>query len=504
MKYIDDVIDRITMYRLLLYYLIFILCAAMFCGAVGWISYSPYSIAISATLFVGICYVVNYVFAKIYNAPTNSESSILTGLILALIVSPVVAPKDLTFVAAAAGLAIASKYILAIHNKHIFNPAAIAVVLTAFGPQESASWWVGATILAPIVIIGGLLIVKKIRRSSMVYTFLAVALTSTGFFAFLTHRDILLTFQNTLLHSSLFFLAFIMLTEPWTSPTTRTKRYIYAAVVGIFFAPGLHIGTIYSTPEIALVIGNVIAFVMSPLVKTKLSIGKRRFYGQDTEDIELIPERKFTYRPGQYIEMTLPHSGVDGRGVRRYFTLASSPTENTLRLGIRYYDHGSSFKKSLKSLSGDTPISIGQLGGDFVLPKNTQQKLAFIAGGIGITPFRSMVKYLSDTNDMRSVKLLYGERSASDIAYSSVFEEARRKVAVDTTYVTAAPANIASNFVRTGRIDENVIKTQIPDYAERVFYVSGPQPMVRSIKNSLLELGVPSHRIKLDYFSGYA
>lgn len=503
MKYIDTLIDRITMYRLLLYYLIILLCVAMFFGAVGWLSYSPYSIAISATLFVGICYVVNRVFAKLYNAPTNSESSLLTGLILALIITPITAPKDLAFIAAAAGLAIASKYILAIHNKHIFNPAAIAVALTAFGPQESASWWVGATALAPFVIIGGLLIVKKIRRSNMAYTFLISALISTIFFAALAQKDILLTTQNTVLHSSLFFLAFIMLTEPWTSPTTRMKRYIYAAIVGIFFAPNLHIGSIYSTPELALVIGNIAAFIMSPAVKTKIAIGKRRSYGHNTEDIELIPEQKFTYRPGQYIEMTLPHSGADGRGMRRYFTLASSPTEDTLRLGVRYYDHGSSFKKSLKTLN-DTAISVGQLGGDFVLPKDANQKLAFIAGGIGITPFRSMVKYLSDTNDTRSVKLLYGERSTNDIAYSDVFEEARRKVAVDTTYITAAPTNIASRFVKTGKIDEDVIRLQIPDYSERIFYVSGPQPMVRSIKDSLLQLGVPKHRIKLDYFSGYA
>jgi glycine betaine catabolism B len=504
MKYIDTLIDRITMYRLLLYYLTAILCIAMFFGAVGWLSYSPYSIAISATLFVGICYGVNYIFAKLYNTPTNSESSILTGLILALIVSPITSPGGLTFIVAAAGLAMASKYILAIRNKHIFNPAAVAVVLTALGPQESASWWVGATVLAPFVIIGGLLIARKIRRSSMVYTFLATALASTAIFAALAHKDVGLVLQTTLLHSSLFFLAFIMLTEPWTSPTTRIKRYIYAAIVGVFFAPALHIGTVYSTPELALVIGNIAAFVMSPMVKTKLLIGKRRFYGEDTEDIELIPERAFSYQPGQYIEMTFPHSAADRRGMRRYFTLASSPTEHNLRLGIRYYNHGSTFKKNLKSLSSDAPISVGQLGGDFVLPKDNTQKLAFIAGGIGITPFRSMIKYLSDTNDMRSVTLLYGERSTNDIAYSDIFEEARRKVAVDTTYITAAPTNIESDFVKTGRIDQNIIRSQIPDYTKRIFYVSGPQPMVRSIKKILLQLGIPKNHIKLDYFPGYA
>lgn len=504
MKYIDLIIDRITMYRLLLYYLVVILCAAMFFGAIGTLSYSPYSIAISTVLFVGICYGVNYVFAKIYNAPTNGESSILTGLILALIVTPASSPKDITFIAAAAGLAIASKYILAIRNKHIFNPAAIAVVLTAFGPQESASWWVGTTVLAPFVIIGGLMVARKIRRNDMVFAFLVAALVSTSLFTLLAHKDIVLTLQTTLLHSALFFLAFTMLTEPWTSPTTRRKRYIYAVIVGTLFAPAIHIGDIFSTPELALVIGNVAAFVMSPMVKTKLRVGKRRFYGENTEDIELIPDRAFSYKPGQYIEMTLPHSSADERGLRRYFTLASSPTEGTLRLGVRYYDKSSSFKKNLRSITNNAQISIGQLGGDFVLPKDSSQKLAFIAGGIGVTPFRSMVKYLSDTGDKRSVKLLYGERSIGDIAYSDVFEEARSKVAVDTTYVMSTQSNATSPYVKNGRIDSQMIQSQIPDYLERIFYVSGPQPMVKAMRDSLVELGVPKHQIKLDYFSGYA
>lgn len=504
MKYIDALIDRITMYRLFLYYLVSLLCMAIFFGAVGWLSYSPYSIAFSATLFVGICYGVNYIFAKLYNAPTNSESSILTGLILALIITPISDTKDITFIAAAAGLAIASKYILAIHNKHIFNPAAIAVVLTAFGPQESASWWVGATALTPLVIIGGALIVRKIRRSSMVYVYLSTALLSTTIFAAIAQKDILLNLQNTLLHSSLYFLGFAMLTEPWTSPTTRIKRYIYAAIVGTLVAPMLHIGTVYLTPELALVVGNIAAFIMSPKVKTKVAIRKRHLYGKDIEDIELIPDRPFTYRPGQYIEMTLPHPAADGRGARRYFTLASSPTEDALHLGVRYYDHGSSFKSNLKSISTEMPMSIGQLGGDFTLPKDSSLKIAFIAGGIGITPFRSMVKYLHDTNDNRSVKLLYGERSVEDIAYGEVFEEARKEINVDTTYLVTAPIAVQLPFVKVGRIDKNIIQLQIPDYSERIFYISGPQPMVQSIKILLLELGIPRHRIKLDYFSGYA
>lgn len=504
MRYIDLIIDRVTMYRLLLYYLAALLCVAMFLGAIGVLTYSPYSIALSAAFFLAICYGVNYVFAKIYETPSNTESSILTALILSLIISPLTSPKDITFFGAAAGLAIASKYILAIRHKHIFNPAAIAVVLTAFGPQESASWWVGSTALLPFVIIGGVLIARKIRRNNMVFTFFGTAIASVAVFALLNGKDILPTLQDTVLHSSLFFLGFVMLTEPWTSPATKTKRYIYACIVGFLFSPLIHIGSIYSTPELALVIGNFAAFMMSPLVKTKLTIFRRDMYGRRTEDVEFVPNRRFNYKPGQYIEMTLPHKSADSRGYRRYFTLASSPTEETLRIGIRYYDNGSTFKKHLHSGDFDKGLSIGQLGGDFTLPNESQTKFAFIAGGIGITPFRSMVKYLTDTGDARSVKLLYGERSVSDVAYSTIFEQARTKGTIDTHYIIAEPSTVRSSSIIYGTIDADLIKMQIPDYLDRTFYISGPQPMVLAIKDDLKKMGVSSRRIKVDYFFGYA
>lgn len=504
MKYLDQLINRVTMYRLLLYYLVALLLAAMFFGAIGTLTYSPYSIALSAAIFLSICYSVNYVFAKIYNAPSNTESSILTALILTLIVSPLTAPKDITFFGAAAGLAIASKYILAIRHKHIFNPAAIAVVLAAFGPQESASWWIGAAALAPFVIAGGLLVARKIRRNNMVFTFFGSALVSVAFFAAIGGKDVLLTLQQTLLHSSLFFLGFVMLTEPWTSPATKTKRYIYALIVGLLFSTLIHIGTIYSTPELALVIGNLAAFAMSPIMKTKLMVAKRRMYGQRTEDIELVPAQKFKYKAGQYIEMTLPHKAADSRGYRRYFTLASSPTEDNLRVGVRYYDKGSTFKEHLHSGDLNAGLSIGQLGGDFTLPDDKDVKLAFVAGGIGVTPFRSMVKYLADTNDARSVKMLYAEHSISDVAYSEIFEQARTQVGIDTKYVVAEPSAVQANNLLHGKIDAGLIKQQIPDYLDRTFYISGPQPMAQAVKDDLKTMGVPEKQVRVDYFFGYA
>jgi ferredoxin-NADP reductase len=226
-------------------------------------------------------------------------------------------------------------------------------------------------------------------------------------------------------------------------------------------------------------------------------------YGANTEDIELAPEHPFLYKPGQYVEMTLPHKGSDARGARRYFTLASSPTEDTLRLGVRYYENGSSFKSSLHN-PDSTFMSFGQVGGDFTLPKSKDAKLAFIAGGIGVTPFRSMVKYLADTNDARPAIMLYGERSIEDIAYREIFEEAQSKIGLVVRYVLGSmPQQLSSNEI-VGMINRDLIAREIPDYASRTFYISGPQSMVKGVKKELRSMGVSRRNIKTDYFFGYA
>src|SRR5260370_1410080 len=120
------------------------------------------------------------------------------------------------------------------------------------------------------------------------------------------------------------------------------------------------------------------------------------------------------------MEFTLAHPHSDSRGNRRYFTLASSPTENLVHLGIRFYDQGSSFKQAMFQMNGKTQFVAAQIAGDFTLPTDPSQKLVFIAGGIGITPFRSMLKYLLDTHQRRDIVMFYANRRVDEIVYKDV------------------------------------------------------------------------------------
>ncbi len=508
LKVLDRLLDRITMYRLLLYYLIALVVAAIGLSIVGALHFTVASIIESTVIIVIACLVINKILAAIfYNAPTNYESAYITALILVLIITPPngSTPENITFLLAASGLAMASKYVLTFNKKHIFNPAAIAVVVTALGPMQSASWWVGTTAMLPFVLFGGFLLVRKIHRERMVLIFFGTTLITTILYSFMTGISPVSAVSKTLMTSAMFFLGFVMLTEPLTTPPTLRKRTWYAVLMGILFPPQFHVLSLYSTPELALVAGNIFSFLISPRVKLFPTLTQKVRISPDSVDFVFNPNRTFTYEPGQYMEWTLPHDNRDNRGNRRYFTLASSPTERDVRIGIKFYNNGSSYKDAMLAMTRKTPIVADHISGDFTMPSDQKQKLAFIAGGIGVTPFRSMIKYLDDKHEFRDIILLYSARTRHDFAYTNVFEHARDSLGIQTIYaMTGKDEQPPNSHCRHGRISRKMIKAEVPDYMERVFYLSGTQAMVSTLQDTLKGLGLPNSQIKIDYFSGYA
>ena len=237
MKIIDSFLNKITMYRLILYYLIGLLIEAIFLSLFGQLSYSTPSIVFSTLFLLLISWASNIIFAKVYKAPTNVESVYITALILALIINPT---ANVAFLGWAAILATASKYIVTIGKKHIFNPAVFAVAITAIVINQSANWWIGTLPMLPFVIIGGILVVRKIRRPDMILSFLVFSLLTIYTFDFLKGISLVSATQKVLFDSPLLFFSFVMLTEPLTSPPTKNLQIFYAALVGFLFAPQIH------------------------------------------------------------------------------------------------------------------------------------------------------------------------------------------------------------------------------------------------------------------------
>ena len=505
-KKIDSILNKVTMYRLVVYELVFLLAAAGVLGFLGILSYSPLYLAFSVAFIFSICWIVNGIFAFSFDAPYNPESSWITALILALIITPphtFLDPQYLPLAFWASAWAIASKYLFAIRKKHIFNPAAFGVAMTALALGLSASWWVGTLAMAPFVLVGGLLIVRKIHRFDMWWAFLGTFTAGIVYFALHHGLNLGLSLSQSLIYAPALFFATVMLTEPLTSPPSRIWRVLYGAGVGFLFLPNVSIGSFFFTPELALLVGNLSAYIVSPKDKLILKLKEKIRLSQDVFEFVFTRDRYNAFRPGQYMEWTLAHAHADSRSVRRYFTIASSPTDRDIRLGVKFYAPSSTFKKALFSLQPGDSIVASQLSGDFTLPRDASEKLVFIAGGIGITPFRSMVQYLLDKGEKRPITILYANKTPADAVYRDTLDRAEHELGIKTVYAYTDPN--APQIVGSVRsIDAQVIAREIPDYKERTFYISGPQGMVSAYKDALLDMGIGRSNIKTDYFPGFA
>ena len=505
LKFVDDFLNRITMYRLVLYYLIFLLVVAEILSAVGILGYDPFALLFSIGFLVAACAITNWIFSRAFGVPANTESTYISALILALIITPLHTPHDLWFLGWAAVLAMASKYIVAINKQHIFNPVALAVALTYFTINQSASWWVGSGPMVPFVLIGGVLVVRKIKRVGMVYSFLFAAVLTSALLSFFSGGDMFAALQQLIIYSPLLFFAFVIVTEPLTTPPSYGWRMIYGGLVGVLFSPQMHFGAFYTTPEIAMLVGNVLSYIVRPKATLILKLKEKIQLAPDIYDFIFTPSRRLAFAPGQYMEWTLGHDDPDTRGNRRYFTLASAPTEEDLRLGIKFYPHSSSYKQAMLTIDQDTEIVASQLAGEFVLPSDPRRKCVFIAGGIGITPFRSMIKYLMDTQQRRSLVLFYVAKTADELIYRDVFDQARRAIGLKTIYTLTNPDRSSTQGQgQVGRLTPQLLKAEVPDYRKCIFYISGPKSMVDAFTDLLHQLHVSDDHIKTDFFPGFA
>jgi len=503
-RLIDHFLNRYTMYTVTLFGLLMLLVVALFLSGVGLLSFSPLNILFSAGLLGLACFATNQLISRTLAIPVNIESASITALILFFVVSPAQSISEASILFLIGVLSMLSKYLLAWNKKHIFNPAAVVLVLVGILGVPVASWWVANPALAPFVLIFGLLVVRKIRRFSMVSAFLLAA--SVGIFGIGLSRGaepLALLFELYASWPVVFFATF-MLTEPLTTPPTSRLQILYGLLIGALFGSQFQIWRFYSTPEFALVVGNVFSSLVSPQYRLVLRLKKKTKIATDTYDFAFQSSQKLSFEPGQYMEWTLPHAHPDIRGNRRYFTIASSPTEAEVHLGIRFSTPSSSFKKELLSLQPGAEIVAGQLAGDFVLPAESERPLVFIAGGIGITPFRSMIQFLRDTKQKRTVTLFYVNRHEEDIAYQELFNEANQHLDLQVIYVLTDASAVPKNWSgEVGYIDEKMVRKYIHSCEDCKYYLSGPNTMVESYQELLSSLGVDSGDIVRDYFPGF-
>ncbi|MFB6212856.1 MAG: FAD-dependent oxidoreductase [Candidatus Magasanikbacteria bacterium] len=204
------------------------------------------------------------------------------------------------------------------------------------------------------------------------------------------------------------------------------------------------------------------------------------------------PVNQFEWEPGQFLVYHMDLKNSDGRGTERYFTIASAPSEGDVMLTTRFFDDGSSFKDQLFSMEEGQKIKASGPSGEFVLD-DYSRSYVFIAGGVGITPYRSILVDLFESGRDVNIELFYGNGS-QDFVYKNTLDNLEKRIkGLEINYITSP-----------NKINEDHIREAEQKMDEPLFFVSGPASMVDSLGETIIDLGIEKNRIRHDHFPGYS
>jgi ferredoxin-NADP reductase len=282
-------------------------------------------------------------------------------------------------------------------------------------------------------------------------------------------------------------------------PPRRWQQLALAAVVGVVFAVPYNLGFIANSPEAALLLGNLLAFLVGQRGGVKLRFAGSRQLTPSTTEFSFEPARAVRFVPGQYMELDLPHAKSDGKGRRRVFSLTGSPTERLVKFGVRTAEPLSAAKKVLLALKSGDELAATSVGGDFILPGDPYKPVLLIAAGIGITPFLSHLA--SGQLRERDAVMLLLARSADEVAYADELKASGVRVLVHLADGSEPPAGMAAVSGHGGRLDGETLGQLVPDIAARDVYISGSPASVASLRRAARKAG--AHRVHVDSFSGY-
>jgi len=210
------------------------------------------------------------------------------------------------------------------------------------------------------------------------------------------------------------------------------------------------------------------------------------------KSIRFEKPKGFNYLPGQWAFLTL---GQDTKPL----SFSSSPTETFLEVTKRLTDQR--FSNALDVLNvGDNALINGPYG-NFTFT-GEYDKVCMLSGGIGITPLRSMIRYVTDRSLNTEIILLYSNRYEDDIPFMDDFEEMRGLNPHLNVMITITKPSAKWSGL-TGRINREMIESFVPDYPERVYYACGPAPMVDAMRSILHDMSLSEDRLKREYFSGF-
>jgi len=207
------------------------------------------------------------------------------------------------------------------------------------------------------------------------------------------------------------------------------------------------------------------------------------------------------YRPGSYFWVELPERGhQDEKGLRRHISLVTAPTEKGI-VGLATRLRDTAFKRTLAELEIGDAVEVEEPKGSFLLPEDTSAKYVFVAGGIGITVFRSMLRYIRDEQLPYEVMLVYSNRDRESAAFLDELSELERALPGFKLVLTMTDEPGWEGESR--RIDAAVLQDHLGELERYNFLVAGPPAMTEAVVAELHGAGVSEESVLADSFSGY-
>lgn len=238
---------------------------------------------------------------------------------------------------------------------------------------------------------------------------------------------------------------------------------------------------------------------LRPAGSSTTTIAGKEEVARGTIAFRLQKPEGFTFTAGQAVYATLPgQKETDTKGNIRTFSIASAPQEPELVIATRMTD--SAFKRSLATLPAGLPVGIEGPYGDLTLDGDTRP-VAFLAGGIGITPFRSMILDAAARSLARDLTLFYSNRSPEDAAFLVELEQVAQE---NSRFRLVATMTDAPDWQgERGFITRDMIERHVGDIAMPHFYLAGPPTMVAAMARMLKDAGVAAENIRAEEFGGY-
>jgi len=235
---------------------------------------------------------------------------------------------------------------------------------------------------------------------------------------------------------------------------------------------------------------------------TNVKLLKKETVAKDTVAFYFEKPEGFEYRAGQFSDYTLiDPPETDEEGNTRGFSLITAPYEDNIGAATRLRD--TAFKKALKDLPIGTEVKLDAPYGDFTLHKTETTPAVFIIGGIGVTPVRSMISQATHDKTAHKMTLLHANRTPADAPFAADFERLAKENPNFTYVPVATDTSVTDWQGERGHIDADMIKRHVPDLNAPIYYLSGPEGMVKAMRQLLVSMNVNEDNIRTEEFTGY-